>query len=264
MPPKLPRKTKKATNNSSSSSPAETESQLTCDGCTDSITREEALNCSICKVWLHCYCAGVPRSRFAGISSTFVCIPCSLSFNNSVVTELRSEIAALKAEIVELKTELNSANEKLATASQGPNPLSASAGGAEAEWTAAVRRNAKQRRRDHNSTSKPRSRQPNSAPTGRARNERPGKPEEKQAAKVRVSGARRVWGTHWSCTAKAVNSAISKLCGITPNTVKRKIVKSTSGKTTRWWFVIHDTEEVLTSLESKWDQLNYVRGCGCM
>lgn len=69
------------------------------------------------------------------------------------------------------------------------------------------------------------------------------------AAKVRVSGARRVWGTHWSCTSKAVIGAIAKLCGITPKSVKRKFVKNTSGKTTRWWFVIHDSEEALINLE---------------
>ena len=76
---------------------AETEPKLICDGCTDTISREEALNCSICKVYLHCYCAGVPRSRFSDILPTFICIPCSLSSNNSTVAELRSEIAALKS-----------------------------------------------------------------------------------------------------------------------------------------------------------------------
>ena len=64
-----------------------------------------------------------------------------------------------------------------------------------------------------------------------------------------------MWGTHWSCTPKAVNSAITKFCGVTPKSVKRKFVKNATGKTTRWLFVIHDSEEVLTSLESKWDQL---------
>ena len=37
--------------------------------------------------------------------------------------------------------------------------------------------------------------------------------------------------------------------------MKRKIVKNSTGKLSKWWFVIHDTEEVLTNLESKWDQL---------
>ena len=71
----------------------------------------------LCTTCYHAVCAGVPRSRFADISSTFVCIPCSLSFNNTIVTELKSEIAALKAEKVELKTALGSANKKLETVS---------------------------------------------------------------------------------------------------------------------------------------------------
>ena len=190
MPPKLPRKTRKATNNSgSSSSTAESESvQRTCDGCKDTITKEEALNCSVCKVWLHCYCAGVPRRRFADILSTFVCIPCSLSLNNTVVTELRGEIAALKAEIVELRTALDSTNKKLETVSQGLNP--SSPGEAGAEWTAVVKKNAKQRRRDRNPTSKPSSRlsswQPNPSfsPSAHAANARPPASEDNQAAKV--------------------------------------------------------------------------------
>ena len=185
MPPKLPRKTRKATNNSGSSSAAESESvKRTCDGCTDTKSKEEALNCSVCKVWLHCYCAGVPRSRFADISSTFVCIPCALSLNNTVVTELRGEIAALKAEIVELRTALDSANKKLETVSQGPNP--SSPGEAGAEWTAVVKKNAKQQRRDRNPTSKPSSRQtnPSSSPSGHAANARPPTSEDNQAAKV--------------------------------------------------------------------------------
>ena len=156
----MPRKTKRAANTSSSSSMAEAEPQLTCDGCTDTITKEEALNCTICKVWLHCYCAGVPRSRFAAISSTFICIPCSLSLNNTVVTELRSEIAVLKAEMGELKTALDSANKKLATVSQAPDPTSA--GEAGAEWTAVVKRNPKVRRRERKPTSTSSSKQPSS------------------------------------------------------------------------------------------------------
>lgn len=177
----------------------------------------------------------MPRSRFAEISSTFVCIPCSLSLNNSVVTELRGEIAALKADIVELRTALDSANKKLETVGpQGPNP--ATLGEAGAEWTAVVKKNAKQRRRDHNPTSKPSSRlsprQPNPpSPSGHPANARPPISEDNQAAKVRVSGARRVWGTHWSCTPKAVNSAITKFCGVTPkeNVLRMQLVRQLSG-----------------------------------
>ena len=47
-----------------------------------------------------------------------------------------------------------------------------------------------------------------------------------------------------------MKSAISRVCNDTVN-VKRKLK---TGEQTRW-FVLHDSEEALTSLESKWEQL---------
>jgi hypothetical protein len=190
------------------------------------------------------------------VSLTFVCIPCSLTFNNTAVTELRSEIAALKAEIVELKTVLETTNTKLDSANKSSE--------AEAEWLAIVKNTKQWRNRDSNPTTRPSSssaKQPTRAAVSAPETSGPNT-KVKQTTKVKVSGARRVWGTHWSCTVKAVSSAITKLCGIIPNSIKRKIVKNATGKTTRWWFVIHDTEEVLTNLESKWDQLKL--GTGAM
>ena len=163
MLPKL-RKSKKATNATSSSSAVESDQMpaaaLTCDGCTDAITEEESLIYSLCKVRLHCYCAGVPKCHFSDILSTFCCIPCSLSSNNSVATELRSEITALKAEISELKAALESANncKKLETASTAADVA------AGAEWSAVVKRSSRPTNRNRNSsTRKPRS---NPATTG--------------------------------------------------------------------------------------------------
>ena len=79
--------------------------------------------------------------------------------------------------------------------------------------------------------------------------------EKNHQSRVRVSGVRRVWGTHWSSSPKAMVNTIRKFCGITPNRVKRKYTKNNVGRLTRWWFVIHDSEEVLANIDSKWDQL---------
>ena len=85
-----------------------------CDGCADTIpTTADALKCSICQVWLHRYCAGIPMSRYAIVASSFVCSACSIVASTSIVAELRSEIAALKAEVSELRTALDVANQKL-------------------------------------------------------------------------------------------------------------------------------------------------------
>ena len=71
----------------------------------------------------------------------------------------------------------------------------------------------------------------------------------------KVSGARKVWGTMWETTVKAVTGVISKLC---PSTIEFKIKRKTQtgnhdhGHKPRWWFVIHAKEEGLATLESAW------------
>ena len=93
-------------------SPSETERR--CDGCTKTIsTTTDALKCSICQVWLHRYCAGIPSSRFAAVASSFICSACSITASASIVAELRSEIAALKEEISELRAALRSSEQNL-------------------------------------------------------------------------------------------------------------------------------------------------------
>ena len=53
-----------------------------------------------------------------------------------------------------------------------------------------------------------------------------------------MKGTRRLWGTYWSYSSIAVNSAITKLCGMTVKSVKRKSIVDSAGKTIRWWFII--------------------------
>ena len=83
MPPK-PSSSKQKKNMSAGSSTIADSIELICDGCNDTLQKKEA---SACKVWLHRYCTGVPISRYPDISQSFVCIPCSLIANSSVVTK---------------------------------------------------------------------------------------------------------------------------------------------------------------------------------
>ena len=71
---------------------------------------------------------------------------------------------------------------------------------------------------------------------------------------VKVDRARKIWGILKSCTVASVKSAISRICKNSTVKVKRK-VKTVSGVQTRWWFILHDSEEALVSLESNWEQL---------
>ena len=90
MPPKLPRKASNSATNAGSH-------PVTCSGCNDTLQKKEALNCSACKVWLHCYCAGVPKSRFSNISNSFLCIPCSLVVNNTVLEAVNKRLETVSS-----------------------------------------------------------------------------------------------------------------------------------------------------------------------
>ena len=50
----------------------------------------------------------------------------------------------------------------------------------------------------------------------------------------------------------AVSSVVLKLCSNSTVKVKRKTKEDHTGKSPRWWFVIHDTEESLQALDLKW------------
>ena len=142
MPPKLRKLAGKNTSTacSSATNSPELEMPLSCDGCTDSLTNNEALNCSVCNVWLHCYCAGVTRNRYSDIASSYVCIPCSLASHKTVVSELKNEIACLKAEVVELKAALDLANEKLDTQSASAEARNSTQNVTENGWSTVVRK----------------------------------------------------------------------------------------------------------------------------
>ena len=256
MPPKARKNSGKknaatatATPSANATKTSEFKTPLLCDGCTDSLTKNEALNCSVCNVWLHCYCAGVPRSRYPDIASSYVCIPCSLNSHATVVSELKNEISCLKAEMVELKAALDLANKKLDSATASPDCMQNSTRNiAENGWSTVVKRGGRQRQANANTGS-------TSSHHWTSKTLQTANNTQKSISKVKVAGARRVWGTHWSRSPKAVSNTITRFCGITPERVRRKCIKNDTGRVTRWWFIIHDSEEVLGNIDSKWDQL---------
>ena len=118
MPPTKKKQTAatrgKQQSGSSGSPDSPSQTKRRCDGCTETIsTTTDALKCSICQVWLHRYCAGIPSSRFAAVASSFICSACSITASASIVAELRSEITALKVEVSELRAALRSSKQNL-------------------------------------------------------------------------------------------------------------------------------------------------------
>lgn len=96
-----------------------------------------------------------------------------------------------------------------------------------------------------------------------------GKHQNPAAAWVKVDGARKVWGTLKSSTTASVKSAISRVCNNNTVKVKRKfkVGSGTQETQARWWYVLHDSEEALVSLETNWERLALQTSCmetGCM
>ena len=69
--------------------------------------------------------------------------------------------------------------------------------------------------------------------------------------KVKVAGARRIWGTLKTCSPGAVSSTLSKLV---PTVGALKVKRKTKRleRKTVWWFVVHGSESDLNVLEQSW------------
>ena len=77
----------------------------------------------------------------------------------------------------------------------------------------------------------------------------------KNGPRVRVEGARRVWGTMKHTTTKTIGNAISCFYKIEDLKIKRKVRSNPSTQKQSWWFVIHADEVLLNELESNWTPL---------
>ena len=270
---KNPKKPKGKTSASAGASP------LLCDGCLAAISSEnDSLKCSICSVKLHRYCAGIPQRHYEAIASNFVCIPCSLTASKSVVAELRSEISALKAEVTELRSALVEEKKtsqmlatEIATSSRSDGTTNVTVRSSRS-YASAARRNVQTRSGSENHAPRRRPRQAQRRPlpentaasilqdsndTGRSAD------NDTASASTRretVSGARRVWGTLRSATCTTVKNSLSHLTNVNDFQVKRKFSHSTRSGKEKWWFIIKGAEEVMQSLESKWEPVKLQTG----
>ena len=120
MPPKKNKKTPTASRPNDTSG-----STKPCDGGAGSIPQDEALTCSRCHLSLHRYCAGIPKTHYAEVSLNFVYLACTQKTSDTIVSELKDEIAALKAEVLLLKsalvkTDAEAKQDKIALPESGP------------------------------------------------------------------------------------------------------------------------------------------------
>ena len=84
-------------------------------------------------------------------------------------------------------------------------------------------------------------------------------PGSQKPPRVRVNGARKIWGTLKNTTVKGVSNALTVLGKVPSNalTIKRKYktVNTDSKRVVRWWFVIRGEEKVLEQLENNWSSV---------
>ena len=202
--------------------------------------------------WMHRYCAGVPTTHYKVLEkspSPFYCYLCTQQKQAAVIEEMRGTIASLTTEVVELRATLES--QKATNFTQTTNLEDGSRTNGRS-WSEVVRRGNRPNAR--NSRRPPRRSQANGNHQASSNNSRNNQNQSKKPPSnwIRVDRARKIWGTLKSCTVASVKSAISRVCKNDTVNVKRKLK---TGAQTRWWYVLHDSEEALASLESKWEQL---------
>ena len=208
--------------------------------------KDEALLCEgLCQKWIHRYCAGVTVDQYEELSSSeqpFLCFTCCRTQHQQQITELRGEVEALRFEFAQLKAQL-----------QPPRPLKSSKElvehcppiSAEREDTPVngswqpVEKKRRPRKRDCSNQVALQSMEAKaSSSVSLATSNENNKP----VGKIKVVGARIVWGTLRACTVGSVKSVIPKICFNNTAKVKRKMKDTQSGKPLKWWFVIRDSE----------------------
>ena len=228
--------------------------------------KEDALLCEgDCGQWLHRGCASVPPVRYKELSTSdepFVCLSCSNLHLKQVITELSSTVHTLKEELKEaltfrekftsLTNEVSELKLALDTISkQQSNPLLQRKSESYAAAT-------KSHPRARHLTSKPQ-KLPTRTTSGPATQRDPAGSDNysgEYRAKIKVEGARRIWGTIKTCSPRAISSTISKL--VPPNlqlSIKRK-TKQLSNNKTLWWFVLHGSESDLCILDNEWGKVH--------
>jgi hypothetical protein len=241
--------------------------KITCELCCDTLEKgQDTLKCEgECGCVVHRYCAGVTKRHFEGLSKghdPFVCQWCFMKMSRSIIVQLQAEIASWKSEVASLRSELSTTKEALVRqreqTDRAPPPSSYAS---VISQPPQVRSRQGQRRGTRTNTRGTNSRASESANRETATNVRNSSAgatakSPRSRDRVRVEGARRIWGTHPHATTRTIENAIDRFCNIQDLNIKRKISRNRQSGKSSWWFVLHAEESVLKELESKWDSLS--------
>ena len=220
---------KAAANQSTSAMPKKPprRGKVPCGVCQGSIVdgKDDALLCEgECGLWFHRGCASVPPALYKSLSNSdepFVCLVCTNIRLKREITQLKCELtgmadirdkfSALTAEVATLRHLINSLQKEKPSLKSNTMPPK--------RTYARVARTA-------SATTTPKSTVSAAAPGEKfpraPKNDRPG--HERSSSKVKVDGARRIWGTVQTCSVGAVAATISKLI---PNSLQLRIRRKT-------------------------------------
>ena len=214
-------------------------------------------------MWYHRGCASIPPALYKSLSNSndpFVCLACTNVHLKQEIYQLKNELAgmtdvrdkctALADEVTALRQLVGSLVKDTKLSSK-PN----------------VRPNAAKSKRSYatavtTSTTVPLPAAAVSRPTapGRtgpeksliARNIASG---ESNKSRVKVNGARKIWGTVPTCSAGAIAATISKLVPTKLQLRIRRKTKMLSNNKAVWRFIVHGEESDLHILEHDWDKV---------
>ena len=250
-----------------SAMPGRKTEKSTCELCYDTLEKgQDILKCNgECGCVVHRYCAGVTKRHYESLGKghkPFVCQWCSMLTSKAVIEQLQSEVAVLQTELAAAKVALAKQNEQAALASAS-SPASYAAAAA-SQVSDQGRRQPQRNRHKPQRRGKPIANaaisHSTATLTGTSSATSSTNPSQtaQQHARVRVEGARRIWGTHPHATTRTVANAIERFCKVDLQglRVKRKTTRNAYSRKTSWWFVVHAEEVVLRDLEDKWDVLN--------
>ena len=262
----------------------------TCDLCTGAFkASDEVLHCEgYCKESLHHYCAGISRHHYKTLidnSTPFVCLVCTQLLHKAEIQTLLSELEALKLECQALKSECQELRAELratrADTPAAPTPagnestqptaflalkkdveqLQATVEAQSKSYAAALKTGGRskaqpKKKSRYDKTNRTVNNQSESAQTSSVKHSPPKHSSSKP--KVPVSGARKVWGTMRETSASAVIATLTNLMSMSREQVQaRRKFKSINGNSNhiRRWFVLRGDEDVLSILESEWEQV---------
>ena len=237
-------------------------SKVACGVCQSPVIdgKDEALLCEgKCGYWLHRGCASVSPSLYRDLLNSedpFVCLTCTNMQLKQEINSLRSEICslskvrdqvgALTNEVMALRQALVSLQTTPSRQLQHSSKWSNNNGRTYANVTA--RSTIAKSATTTATTTAP-------APIAERKEQRPINRNKSAWPKVKVDGARRIWGTVPTCSTRAITTTISKLVGTELQLQIRRKTRVLANNKTVWWFIVKGSENDLTILEQEWDKV---------